>query len=174
MNLSKTQQMIHKIKLTCYACLLLVTCFSTPISAHTLKESTAQIILRDGQVAINIITQEDHLLIAMQNDLAWLMGDLQEVMPDNLTAAEQRSFIEKALLQSTHLQVNNQVISLQTADIVTHDEGELGILLQAKHTFKAVNNVSVSFSKTLGTVHASFVKPQYKLIKAGKSATANF
>lgn len=166
--------MIHQIKSTLYIFLLLVTCFSNPISAHTLKESTAQVILRDGQVSIKIITQEDHLLIAMQNDLAWLMGDLQEVMPDNLTAKEKNSFIENALLQSTNLQINNLATSLQTANIVEQKKGEIEILLQAKHTFKTVNNISVSFSKTLGTVHVSFVKPQYKLIKAGKSATASF
>jgi len=151
-----------------------MTCFNSSISAHTLKESTAQVILRDGQVSIKIITQEDHLLIAMQNDLAWLMGDLQEVMPDNLTTSEQQAFIENALQQSTNLQVNNQPIKIQTANIMTQEKGQIEILLQAKHTFKTVSTVSVSFSKTLGLVHTSFVKPQYVLLKAGKTATAKF
>jgi len=151
-----------------------MACFNSSISAHTLKESTAQVILRDGQVSIKIITQEDHLLIAMQNDLAWLMGDLQEVMPDNLTTSEQQAFIENALQQSTNLQVNNQPIKIQTANIMTQEKGQIEILLQAKHTFKTVSTVSVSFSKTLGLVHTSFVKPQYVLLKAGKTATAKF
>ncbi|MEL0629217.1 hypothetical protein [Psychromonas aquatilis] len=166
--------MTHKMKSVRWLCLFFAVCFSSVISAHTIKESTAQVILRDGQVAIKIITQEDHLVIALQNNLAWLMGDLPEVMPDDLTASEQKSFIEKALLATISLQVNKQKISLQRADIVSQQKGEMVILLQAKHTVANVTDISVSFSKTLGIVHASFVKPQYQLLKAGESATAHF
>ncbi|WP_413692712.1 hypothetical protein [Psychromonas sp. KJ10-2] len=165
---------MHQITFRLYIYLLCLLCFSASLSAHTLKESTAQVILRDGQVEITIITQQDHLIIAMQNDLAWLMGDLQEVMPDNLSAAKQQAFIAHSLQKSTQLTVNNKSIDIQTGKLVAHEKGEIEITLQAKHQFEMVKDISVSFSKTLGVVHVSFVKPQYALVKAGQAASASF
>ena len=85
----------------------------TPASAHVLNDTTAQVILRDGQVEVKIITATDHLVEALQNDQAWLLGDIDTIMPAGLTLKQQGEFIEKALEQKTSLTVNKQVISFE-------------------------------------------------------------
>lgn len=152
-----------------------LTGFSAPLSAHVLNETTAQVILRDGQVEVRVTTGIDHLVSALQNDQAWLLGDIDAVMPDNLSASEQEAFIKNALQQKTRLIVNQQVVSFEqvslTKNALTHSSE---IVFQAKHTFPEVTDLSIAFHKILGPVHASFVKPQYKLLSAGESANVAF
>jgi hypothetical protein len=149
--------------------------FSAPLYAHVLNETTAQVILRDGQVEVRVTTGIDHLVSALQNDQAWLLGDIDAVMPDNLSASEQEAFIKDALQQKTRLTVNQQTISFErvslTQNALTHSSE---IVFQAKHTFPEVTALSIAFHKILGPVHASFVKPQYKLLSAGESANVAF
>ncbi len=149
--------------------------FSAPLSAHLLNETTAQVILRDGQVEVRVTTGIDHLVSALQNDQAWLLGDIDAVMPDDLSASEQEAFIKNALQQKTRLTVNQQTISFErvslTKNALTHSSE---IVFQAKHTFPEVTALSIAFHKILGPVHASFVKPQYKLLSAGESANVAF
>lgn len=153
---------------------------SVSLSAHDLNETSAQVILRDGQVEVRVITDIDHLISALQNNQAWLMGDIDTVMPANLNASQQADFIKNALKQKMRLMVNKQVISFERvrladnthADNAHEDSGE--IVFQAQHVFPKVTELSISFHKSLGAVHVSFVKPQYKLLSAGESAHVVF
>jgi len=63
-----------------------------PAKAHTLEETSAQVILRDGQVEVRVLTDLPHLILALQNNQAWLMGDINEVMPTDLSADQQVDF----------------------------------------------------------------------------------
>lgn len=149
--------------------------FSAPLSAHVLNETTAQVTLRDGQVEVRVTTGIDHLVSALQSDQAWLLGDIDAVMPDDLSTSEQEAFIKKALQQKTRLTVNQQVVRFErvslTKNALTHSSE---IVFQARHTFPEVTALSIAFHKILGPVHASFVKPQYKLLSAGESANVAF
>lgn len=149
--------------------------FSAPLSAHVLNETTAQVILRDGQIEVRVTTGIDHLVSALQSDQAWLLGDIDAVMPSDLSASEQEAFIKKALQQKTRLTVNQQVVRFErvslTKNVLTHSRE---IVFQARHTFSEVTALSIAFHKILGPVHASFVKPQYKLLSAGESANVAF
>jgi len=163
---------------------------SVSLSAHDLNETSAQVILRDGQVEVRVITDIDHLISALQNSQAWLVGDIDTVMPANLNASQQADFIKNALKQKMRLMVNKQVINFERVRLAdnthadnthadnTHaenaheDSGE--IVFQAQHVFPKVTELSISFHKSLGAVHVSFVKPQYKLLSAGESAHVVF
>lgn len=148
---------------------------SAPINAHVLNGTTAQVILRDGQVEIRVITSIDHLISALQSDQAWLLGDIDAVMPDGLSTKQQAEFIINVLKQKTSLVVNGKAISFErvtfSSSLILHG-GE--IVFQAKHQFPEVTELSVSFHKILGQVHASFVKPTYQLLGAGATAKVTF
>lgn len=167
MSLSKK---LHLVILLCA-----LSGISAPISAHVLNETTAQVILRDGQIEVRLTTGIDHLIATLQNDQAWLLGDIDAVMPVDLSAEKQADFIKNALEQKTSLMVNGKAISFERVAFyknpISHD-GEL--VFQAKHQFPEVKDVSVSFHKILGPVHASFVKPKYQVLGAGEAAKITF
>ena len=148
---------------------------SLSLSAHDLNDTSAQVILRDGQVEVRVITDIDHLISALQNNQAWLMGDIDTVMPANLSAGQQEDFIKKALKQKMRLIVNAQVISFERVTLANNTNTDRGdIVFQAQHDFPEVTELSISFHKSLGAVHVSFVKPKYKLLSAGESADVVF
>jgi hypothetical protein len=152
-----------------------MTVFSAPIKAHVLNETSAQVILRDGQVEVKIITDMNYLVSRLQNNQAWLMGDIEKVMPENLSDNEQQSVIKKTLKQGTHLMLNKQIINFERVSLTNDsDQHSVEIILQAKHQFKEVAEISVSFDRSLGVVHASFVKPHYRLVGLGERAEVSF
>ncbi|MBH0020399.1 hypothetical protein I6F40_08550 [Pseudoalteromonas sp. SWXJ133] len=166
---------LKKLKWLMLACIL--TSMSAQLSAHVLKNTTAQVILRDGQVEVKVLTNAEHLISALQSEQAWLMGDIDKLMPTNLSTEQQEEFVKNALKQKTSLRVNQQVIVFERVAFTTSNNNEahdLEIVFQAKHTFTTVDELAISFPKSLGAVHASFVKPQYKLLGAGDTAKIKF
>jgi len=165
---------LKKLKWLMLACIL--TSMSAQVSAHVLKNTTAQVILRDGQVEVKVLTNAEHLISALQSEQAWLMGDIDKLMPTNLSAEQQEEFAKNALKQKTSLRVNQQVIVFERVTFTTsnNEAHDLEIVFQAKHTFTTVDELAISFPKSLGAVHASFVKPQYKLLGAGDTAKIKF
>ncbi len=159
-------------------CYLIFMCvllnLSAAVSAHELNGTSAHIILRDGQVEVKIITDTAHLAATLQSDQAWLTGDIEQVMPGNLSINDQQSYIKNMLLQSTQLQINNQAIKFERALFNTYPNQHDEIVLLARHKVSKVSDVSLSFSKSLGAVHANIVKPQYKLLNAGEALNASF
>lgn len=165
---------LKKFKWLMLACILTST--SAQVSAHVLKNTTAQVILRDGQVEVKVLTNAEHLISALQSEQAWLMGDIDKLMPTNLSTEQQEEFVKNALKQKTSLRVNQQVIVFERVAFTTsnNEAHDLEIVFQAKHTFTTVDELAISFPKSLGAVHASFVKPQYKLLGAGDTAKIKF
>ncbi|MBB1347807.1 hypothetical protein [Pseudoalteromonas sp. SG45-2] len=163
-----------KLKWLMLACILTSMC--AQVSAHVLKNTTAQVILRDGQVEVKVLTNAEHLISALQSEQAWLMGDIDKLMPTNLSAEQQEEFVINALKQKTSLRVNQQVIVFERVVFTTsnNEAHDLEIVFQAKHSFTTVDELAISFPKSLGAVHASFVKPQYKLLGAGDTAKIKF
>jgi hypothetical protein len=142
-----------------------------------LNDTTAQVILRDGQVEVRITTDMAHLSENLQSDQAWLMGDINKLMPENLNTQAQLDFIKTSFQQLMNIQVNQQLIHFEAATVennTINDKKVTEIVLQASHSFTKVNTINISFPSILGTVHASFIKPQYKLLKIGESASIAF
>ena len=145
--------------------------FTATASAHELNQTTAQVILRDGQVEVKVITATDHLVEALQNSQAWLLGDIDTIMPADLSLEQQGEFIENALKQKTNLKVNKKVIRFEGVTFSNAPKAETSeIVFQAKHSFSDVSDLSISFHKGLGAVHVNVIKPQYKMLGAGESA----
>ncbi|WP_206705458.1 hypothetical protein [Marinomonas colpomeniae] len=146
-----------------------------PVKAHMLNETSAQVILRDGQVEISIITDMVHLVATLQDNQAWLMGDISEVMPEGLSADQQELFIKKAFEEAVYVSVNQKKLTFERVVFKKTNHGHsTEIVLQARHSFANVTDVTASFPKSLGTVHASFVRPQYKVLNAGDDAHVVF
>lgn len=172
MQIGDNMNLFKKLQNIMFVCIF--TILSTSLHAHVLEQTSAQVILRDGQVEIKVIAERERLIAALQNDLAWLMGEIDTVMPANLSVTQQQDFMTNALKQKTQLTVNKQLINFEQVKVVNQDEHTLSFVFQAKHQFADVTDISISFPKTLGSVHVSVVKPQYKLINAGESAHINF
>ncbi len=165
--------LFKKLRWVVLVCVLASVTATT--NAHELNETTAQVILRDGQVEVKIITATDHLVDALQSDQAWLLGDIDTIMPAGLSVKQQAEFIENTLKQKTSLTINKQVISFERVTFSSDADSESGeIILQAKHVFPEVKDIAISFHKALGPVHMSVVKPQYKLLSAGEPAHVVF
>tara|TARA_R110002167_G_scaffold77382_1_gene214951 strand:- start:1197 stop:1730 length:534 start_codon:yes stop_codon:yes gene_type:complete len=166
-----------KAKCAKLAWILVCALFSicTSLNAHVLTETSAQVILRDGQIEVKVLTDIEHLISSLQNDQAWLLGDIDSIMPQNLSLSEQDTFTKNALKQKMHLVVNDQVIGIEAVmlerDSNSHEPSKSHnkeIVFQARHSFAQITSLSISFHKSLGAVHTSFVKPQYRLINAGE------
>jgi hypothetical protein len=123
------------------------------------------------------MTDMAHLSENLQSDQAWLMGDIDKVMPSNLNTQAQLDFINTSFLQLMNIQVNQQLIKFEAASVennTINNKKLTEIVLQASHSISKVNTIHITFPAILGTVHASFVKPQYKLLKPGESSTIVF
>ncbi len=162
---------------------------SLQASAHALKETSARIILREGQVEVRITTDISRWQMSLQDSKAWLLGDIDQVMPQNLNPKQKADFFKKVLKSKTTISINNQVIALnvlsfskqrhpkhseQSHGNYPDTEGNVEIILAGQHTNTVVDQLNIQFPKSLGTVHAGFVKPQYKMIKPGNSTQVSF
>jgi len=170
---------VTKMSSNLMAFILLITfeifVFSTAASAHELKETSARITLRDGQVEIKLATDLNHWQIFFQDNKAWLMGDINQVMPSNLNPQQNKVFLIDVLKKNTILTINGMQVALDVVSISTINEQHYAeIVLSGKHTNSKVNLLNIRFPKSLGAVHASFVKPQYKMITPGSSAQISF
>jgi hypothetical protein len=171
-----------KISMKLLLAIMVVMIMATlPITAkaHVLKETSARITLRDGQVEVRILTDFQRWQTNLQNNQAWLLGDIKQIMPLGLTTKETKAFVAKLLNEETILTMNNQSIplTLNTISVLKnstehHEYTEL--VLTAEHAFALVGKVNIRFPKSLGAVHASFVKPKYQLVTAGDSAQVTF
>jgi len=158
---------------------MLLTILPITANGHSLKETSARITLRDGQVEVRVLTDFKRWKTRLQSNKAWLLGDVKQIMPLGLTVKETNKFVAKLLSEETLLMINNQSVPL-TLNIISvpqkstehHEYTEL--ILTAEHTFLSVEQINIRFSKSLGAVHASFVKPKYQLVTAGSSANVSF
>lgn len=142
--------------------------------AHTVNESSARVILRDGQIEVRIFTDLNRLQSVLQNSQAWLMGDSEQVMPAGLNANQSQQFIERLLKNNTAVSLNLKPVFLDTISLITHqDNHPVEFVLLGKHNISEVNSVKIEFPKSLGPVHTSFVKPKYRVVSAGNATTVS-
>lgn len=156
-----------------------ITLVSSAINAHEITATNAQVILRDGQVEIRIITDIEHLIANLQSEQAWLLGDVASIMPANLNTQAQQEFIKTALKQKLVLKVNDQLLTIErmnfTHAVKTHTDEHHAIsnsremVFFAQHAINKVTDIAISLHPSLGPVHINFVKPQYKIIAPGQS-----
>jgi len=159
-----------------FACMALLT-MSVQIKAHALKETTARIILRDGQIEIQLQTDIEVWKNRLQDNQAWLMGDLKTIMPSNLNHSEELKFLKNQLIAQTKLTVNGQALKLKTASFSKRNINNhhfTNIVLTTNHSQALISQLSIGFPKTLGEIHANFVQPEYRVIKPGQMSSLIF
>jgi hypothetical protein len=74
------------------SCLLL----SFATNAHVVEETTAQVILRDGQVEIRMQTDRAHWVAAVSDSAAFLVGDIDSVMPKGYPLKRKIPFLRRS------------------------------------------------------------------------------
>jgi len=148
-------------------------------SAHELKDTSARITLRDGQVEVRIWVDMSRWKIRFRDNQAWLLGDISQPMPAALTAEQTKAFVIKVLNEDTVLTLNKQTVALTLLAIsepkssVKHKEHTEFVFI-SKHQHSRVEQIDIRFPKSLGSIHASFVKPKYKMLAAGSTAQVFF
>ncbi|MDO6569085.1 hypothetical protein Q4561_18580 [Alteromonas sp. 1_MG-2023] len=139
-----------------------------PAYAHTVEETTAQIILRDGQVEIRLQTDRAHWVEAVSDSSAFLLGEIDDVIPHGLTIKEQDAFFKSVLQEQTLVRVNNNQQAIAGITVIENEQSQkMTIVMYATHKSANVESIGVSFPKSLGNIHSSFTKPQYRMIPAG-------
>ena len=167
-----------------YSVSLILLIIINQAQAHKLKENSAEVIMRDGQIEIRLMVNMARWQSLLQNDQAWLLGDTLQVMPKHLTASQKHAFLSNFVSQNTQLSVNDSPIKmgvLYFPDLATfenesenkdadHHDKYSEIALTAQNKQAHVNHISLALPKSLGNVHSRFVQPSYQLIKAGSKA----
>jgi len=178
--------------------MLMITINQT--QAHNLKENSAQIIMRDGQIEIRLSVNMARWQSLLQNNQAWLLGDIPQVMPKHLTKAQQGVFLSELISNNTQVSINDRALKMgilyfpeltpiknksenksenesesknESKDDHHHDKYS-EIVLTAQHQQGHVNHISLALPKSLGNVHSRFVQPSYRLIKAGSKTQLSF
>ncbi len=160
--------------------------------AHSLKENSAQIIMRDGQVEIRLSVNMARWQSLLKNNQAWLLGDIPQVMPKHLTKAQQGVFLSELISNNTQVTINDRALKMgilyfpelpplknesenenESKDDHHHDKYR-EIVLTAQHKQGHVNHISLALPKSLGNVHSRFVQPSYRLLKAGSKTQLSF
>ncbi|MCW8833940.1 MAG: hypothetical protein OQK09_03850 [Colwellia sp.] len=159
--------------------LVLLLALPMSVSAHVLKETSARVTLRDGQVEVRLWVDMQRWKTRLQDNQAWLLGDIQQVMPSGLTPKETNLFIKNLLNKEVSLTLNNQAVSLKllttpNTKTVTNHHDYTELVFSSNHPFSLVEQLNIHFPKSLGAVHASFVKPKYQMLAAGSNTTISF
>lgn len=146
--------------------------------AHSIKQTTARVILRDGQIEIRIHTNLATWGEKLQDNQAWLLGEIDNILPKNATNKETFNFLKNQIKKNTHIEVMGKELPLQIAKFPdkisdAHDDNT-DIVLTTQHTYQNVKNITIQFPKSLGSVYTTFVKPQYRMITANKKTKIYF
>jgi len=159
--------------------LILLATLPLMAGAHALKETTARITLRDGQVEVRLWVDINQWKARLQDNQLWLLGDIRQVMPTGLNPAQIHSFIEKVAINEIALSLNNQTKPLKfllvsDSQKKSQHANYTELVFSSKHTLPVVEQIDIRFPKSLGTVHASFVKPKYQSFPSGKKIRVKF
>ncbi len=154
----------------------------TPVQAHELKENSAQVIMRDGQVEVRLMVNMARWQSLLQSDQAWLLGDTVQVMPKHLNDKQKGAFLSELISQNTQVSINDTPLKMgilyfpDATDFNNdhHSDEYSEIVLTAQHEQGHVTNISLTLPKSLGNVHSRFVQPSYRLLIAGSKTQLSF
>jgi hypothetical protein len=138
--------------------------------AHELESSSAQVILRDGQLEIRLYVNTEHWLESLQDPVAWLTGESDFTLDATAeTKGDLNKQLSEYLISHINLKLDAHVLTLAPLS-QTIDTGESALTefrFYAQHSSPNVNKIRVQFPSSIGEVHISIVEPQYGLIPAG-------
>jgi len=160
---------------------VLVLCLSISVMAvgyaHELSQTSAQVILRDGQVEVRLLIDIGHWQVALEDPTAWLTGETDLLMANaELPGVEQTDHLANYLATAINLQLEQQSMLFTTAGYTSYSEEDatqrfVEFRFSAQHSFAHPQAMSVQFPSSLGEVHISVVQPLYGLLSAGELRT---
>ncbi len=178
----KTKRVTHYLVMFCVSLFLMQM-----VSAHEIEKTSAQVILRDGQVEVRLYVNTEHWIETLQDPVAWLTGESDflfldtkldtdvKVETDDLSSdASERVFkLSDYLLAEINLEIDSNALSLNATDQVkiTGKSKLTEFRFSAKHSCPNPQSIAIQFPESLGEVHFSVTQPQYGLIPAGASST---
>ncbi|MBQ4835511.1 hypothetical protein [Pseudoalteromonas luteoviolacea] len=144
---------------------------------HALKETTATITVRSGQIDVLVNTDFSHWLEQLHSNESWLLGDTELVLKNTHSENEKVTLLKDMVLSSSKVMVNNTQLSCKLIQFPS----KLDVLHKAHHSRgyfrlsclsqrKKLESVSLSLPKSLGRVYVSLVQPKQQLIDAGQRA----
>ncbi len=157
---------------------ILTVSLSQTVLAHDLEQTSAQIIMRDGQVEIRLYVDVEHWLEKLQDPTAWLTGesdflllqsevDLLEEYPTYILG------LGNYLVQKIILLIDNDLLVLTPVNQTRYSDQSalMEFRLSAQHSNSNPKNIDIQFPVSLGEVHVSVVQPQYGFAPAGELQT---
>lgn len=152
-------------------------CTSAISHAHALKETTATITVRSGQIDVLVNTDFSHWLSVLHNNEAWLLGDTELVLQDGQSEQVKRKQLQDLVLTHTKIQANGVLLNCQLnqfpvklAQLHKGHHSRAYFRLGCVSPHKQLSAVSLVLPKSLGRVYTSLVQPKQQLIGAGKKA----
>ncbi|KZN68804.1 hypothetical protein [Pseudoalteromonas luteoviolacea] len=169
---------MSKTKKIIFSCMTLwLLSASMVASSHALKETTATITLRSGQLDVLVNTNFSHWLALLHNNEAWLLGDTERVLLANQTDSEKVTLLKELILQHTNLSSNGMKLNCKVSqfpsklsELQKDHHKRAYFRLGCKSPTKKVTAVSLSLPKSLGRVYVSLVQPKQQVIGAGQKA----
>jgi len=176
--MTKLRKRLSRVSSALMAFILLAT-MPLVAGAHALKETTARITLREGQVEVRLWVDMNHWKARLQDNQLWLLGDIRQVMPAGLDSTEIQTFVENVAINEIVLTLNNQTKPLEFLVVPNNPKNAqhnnyAELVFSSKHTLPVVDQIDIRFPKSLGTVHASFVRPKYQTLEDGKMERVRF
>lgn len=154
--------------------------------AHALEQTSAQIIMRDGQVELRLFLDVEHWVEKLQDPTAWLTGESNFIFinPDSTietnTSTQGTGFtstyiskLSDYLFSEIRIQLDSGNIQLIAVDQIKYlDQSALmEFRFSGQHSISNPQSIDVQFPVSLGDVHISIVQPQYGLVHAGEIQT---
>ncbi|EPJ55415.1 MAG: hypothetical protein OFPI_03930 [Osedax symbiont Rs2] len=157
-------------------CISLFACATTV--AHEMTNSSAQVILRDGQLEIRLLVDRKEWQRKLHDANGWLTGRTNALLTAQMSGAEITATLTKLLVNHTKVIVNQQRLLLRldkTPNNSLNNEHDLiQFRLSSAHSFSSLESLLVAFPASLGDVYVSVVRPKYQLINAGKAYQFDF
>ncbi|MBQ4862769.1 hypothetical protein J8L98_13820 [Pseudoalteromonas sp. MMG013] len=153
--------------------------FTPSVTAHELHETNARVTLRDGHLEIRIWVDVARWTAKLQNSEAWLLGDIERIMPLKLNKKQQDTFLGEIITSQTSLILNNQAVTLKPVSISypktapSHPKFK-EFIVSAEHSLSSIHLLNIRFPKSLGVVHTNFIKPKYQMVPAGQNTQISF
>ncbi|MGF1719644.1 hypothetical protein L4D20_06305 [Vibrio kyushuensis] len=148
--------------------------FSNPAFSHTLKQTSAQITLRDGQVELRLYINRDLWLTQLQDHQAWLTG-LNSVLllEDDLSSTDLAGKLMSVILTETTIRLDGYTVELATikSDSNPLSDHLLEFRFSASHTLQNPSLIETTFAQSLGDVHLSVTRPIYRNLAQGSTVS---
>ncbi len=145
--------------------------FSARSMSHVINENSARVIFREGQIEIQLQISIRRWVRELAYEYETPTSSSQNAF--RVSADELRKILSEQLILNIdkHLVLMKVVSFPNLQESKDHEYAE--IIMTGKHSVSSVSRFEISFPASLGSIHASFIKPKYKVMLKGEKALVN-